>query len=37
MAKSGGNIIWLVGLVGFGLLLPGDALALQVHGEPEGL
>ncbi len=34
---GGGHVIGLVGLIGFGILVPGEALALQVHGEPEGL
>ena len=37
MIKGTLNSAWLCLLLLLGILLPGEALALQVHGEPEGL
>ena len=37
MIKGTLNSAWLFLLLFLGILLPGEALALQVHGEPEGL
>jgi hypothetical protein len=38
MRKNIGNALWFVGFIGFvGMFVPAEALALQVHGEPEGL
>jgi hypothetical protein len=37
MSKGRFNIMWLFVPILFGILLPGEALALQVHSEPEGL
>ena len=37
MSKGRFNIMWLFMPILFGIMLPGEALALQVHSEPEGL